>query len=404
MALFTTDEYRSRVSRVRQAMSVAEVDVAIVSEAANMAYLTGYMETAYYHKTFVVISVDEEDPYWIGRATCNAPAARLTSYLPEERLLTYGEEYATHSPDALGTDPGGAPGDAMTFVGEVFEERGWATKTVGVEFASRLFPHSYGLSIRENLPNATFEDITCLVDRCRIVKSPAEIALMREAGVIAERSLKRCLDDIQPGARECDVVANIFQSLVSGTPEFGGFYPEGVLFNVGPRLPAIHGFWTDGPIAPNELINVEMGATRYGYNVGVTRSAVIGKVSPDLERLIDLVHQAFEDMLPVAVAGNTCADLAQAFARRLDENNVRYRPWMGYGIGLGLPSQGWVEPIGIRRTDTTVLEPNMTFHQVPIFWLDEMGGWFLVASETFRITEAGPPELLTSMDRILFHK
>ena len=58
-----------------------------------------------------------------------------------------------------------------------------------------------------------------------IVKSPSEIALMREAGQIANRVMTTAIERLKPGVRECDAVAAVYQAQMSGTPEFGGDYP-----------------------------------------------------------------------------------------------------------------------------------------------------------------------------------
>ena len=86
MALFQTEEYLERIRNTKQRMADDGIDVLIVSDPANMNYLTGYDGWSFYVPQAVVVSLDEAQPVWIGRGM-DANGARHTSFLSDDVFL-----------------------------------------------------------------------------------------------------------------------------------------------------------------------------------------------------------------------------------------------------------------------------------------------------------------------------
>ena len=74
---------------------------------------------------------------------------------------------------------------------------------------------------------------------------------------------------------------------------------------------------------------------------------------------------------------------------------------IGYAVGLGYPPDRGERTVSLRPGNTTVLAPTMCFHMILGMWLDQ---WGYELPGTFRVTEAGPPEILTHFPRRLFVK
>ena len=70
----------------------------------------------------------------------------------------------------------------------------------------------------------------------------------------------------------------------------------------------------------------------------------------------------------------------------------------GYPVGLSYPPDWGERTISLRSTDTTVLEPGMTFHFMPGIWMDD---WGLEITETILITDDGAAERLCDVPREL---
>ena len=77
-AIFSSAEYQRRLEKTRQAMENLGVELLLVSNPANMNYLTGYDGWSYYVHQMVVISLHQASPLWIGREM-DVPGAVATS-------------------------------------------------------------------------------------------------------------------------------------------------------------------------------------------------------------------------------------------------------------------------------------------------------------------------------------
>jgi ectoine hydrolase len=91
--------------------------VLVVSDPANMNYLTGYDGWSFYVPQCVVVSLDADTPLWIGRRM-DVAGARHTTFLPEPHIIGYPENYIQTLADR----------HPMNFVGDMITERGWGNK------------------------------------------------------------------------------------------------------------------------------------------------------------------------------------------------------------------------------------------------------------------------------------
>src|SRR6184192_1957312 len=113
MAAFPSEEYEKRLERTRVKMGEAGVDVLLVTDPANMNYLTGYDAWSFYVPQAVIVPMAEEPPIWVGRGM-DAPSAVITTRLPPERILTYADDYV-ESPTK----------HPMQHIAKVLAENGW---------------------------------------------------------------------------------------------------------------------------------------------------------------------------------------------------------------------------------------------------------------------------------------
>ncbi|MDY7029824.1 MAG: aminopeptidase P family N-terminal domain-containing protein, partial [Spirochaetota bacterium] len=64
MPVFTQEEYQRRVKRTQESMQEKGIDLLIVSQPANMNYLTGYDGWSFYVHQCVLVSLNQEEPMW----------------------------------------------------------------------------------------------------------------------------------------------------------------------------------------------------------------------------------------------------------------------------------------------------------------------------------------------------
>ena len=89
MALFRTEEYLERIRNTKARMAEAGIDVLIVSDPANMNYLTGYDGWSFYVPQAVVVSLDKEQPVWFGRGMKNRRAVRCAHHLRAGKVSAF---------------------------------------------------------------------------------------------------------------------------------------------------------------------------------------------------------------------------------------------------------------------------------------------------------------------------
>jgi Xaa-Pro dipeptidase len=276
----------------------------------------------------------------------------------------------------------------MNVAGEEIQRRGWARRTVGVEMDAYYFTARSFTELKESLPEARIANADLLVNWVRLVKSDAEIALMKEAGKIAERVMQTAIDRLEPGVRECDAVADVYRAQMSGTERFGGDYPSIVpMMPTGEKTSAPHLTWTDAPYENEQMVNLELAACRHRYHCPIARTAYLGKQPPD--KLVSLANHTVEGLdltLDAIRPGMRCEEVEQVWRGHIAKAGLTKESRIGYAMGLNYPPDWGEHTASLRPGDKTVLAPNMTFHMILGMWMDDYG---FECSESFRVTESG---------------
>jgi ectoine hydrolase len=385
---FSRAEYAERLTRVRKAMDVKGIDLLIVSDPSNMAWLTGYDGWSFYVHQCVLVPMTGE-PCWFGRLQDGNGAVR-TVYMDEANILTYPDHYV-QSPDR----------HPMDVLSSQISDRGWDKLPIGVEMDNYYFSAAAFASLLKHLPNAQFQDATALVNWCRAVKSDQELDYMRRAGAIVSKMHQRIFDTIEPGMRKCDLVAEIYDAGIRGTDEYGGDYPAIVpLLPSGSDAAAPHLTWDDKPMKSGEGTFFEIAGCYRRYHAPLSRTVFLGKPSQTFLDADKAVQEGMLAGLEKARAGNTCEDIANAFFAVLEKYDIAKSNRAGYAIGLSYPPDWGERTMSLRPGDETVLQAGMTFHFMTGLWMDD---WGMETTESIAITD-GEPECLADVPRKLMVK
>lgn len=389
MPLFSKDEYGNRLKKTKETMEKLGIDVLLVTDPANMNYLSGYDGWSFYvHQTLVVL-LDEEQPYWIGRAQ-DASGAKHTAFIDTEHIAPYPEDHI-HSDER----------HPMDFVASFLRDKQKEHCRIGIEKDAYYFTAKCAERLEFGLPDASFVDATLLVNRVRIVKSDQEIAYMRQAGLLVSQAMRVAMDSIAVGVRECDVAAKIYHAQISGTPEFGGDYPAIVpLMPRGEMTSAPHITWSDDRYCEGDAVIIELAGCVRRYHAPLARTLVLSPTSPNMSDLAKVVVEGMESALAAVKPGVRLEEVEQAWRNVIEHYGFKKESRLGYSMGLNYPPDWGEHTASIRRGDQTVLEPNMTFHMIPGMWMDDFG---VEISEPFRVTETGY-ELFADVERRLFIK
>ena len=120
MAYFTAAEYAARLSATRSAMQARDIDLLLITDPSNMAWLTGYDGWSFYVHQAVLVSQSGE-PVWWGRAM-DALGALRTVIMSDDNVVGYEDSYV-QNPDK----------HPMQTLAALVLERGGNAKSIGVE-------------------------------------------------------------------------------------------------------------------------------------------------------------------------------------------------------------------------------------------------------------------------------
>jgi len=380
---FAKSEYDARLAKVRAQMAERGLDALVIGDPNNHNWLTGYDAWSFYTPQIVLVQHDV-DPIWMGRKM-DAGAAKLTSYMTEDHVRPYPEDCVQRA----GTHP-------MEVVGGYLSEMGLDWKVIGYESDTYFFTPKAVACLQTALPNANWVDADLLVNWCRTVKSDAEIAVMREAAMIAEGAMRVAYETIEPGMRQCDLVARVLAQQVGGSDHLSGDATAlSPLVLAGEAAMTAHPMWTGEAFEAGQTVALELGGARKRYNAGLARTLQLGGGTQALFDTAKAVEEGLEAVLSVMKPGVIAHDVHRAWQDVLDQYGLTKDSRIGYGIGVGYGPDWGEHTVSLRPQETTVLEENMTIHVMLGMWMDD---WGMEMSETTRVTATGV-ECLTNFPR-----
>ena len=389
MLYFETSEYMQRLNETKKSMEEKGIEVLIVTDPANMNYISGFDGWSFYVHQCLIIMIDQDEPIWVGRGQ-DGNAARLTSWLSEENIYPYTDDYV-HS---LIKHP-------MNFVADILKEKGYGNKIIATEMDTYYFTAKCQETLVSDLPNARFVDGNNLVNWVKLIKSDKEIEYIKKAAVIVEKTMQKAFDSINVGVRQNEVAANVYHAQIYGTEEYGGDYTSiAPLLPAGVRTSTPHLSWTDEPYKDGDTILVEIAGNYRRYHCPLSRTVILGDAPQKVRDLAEVVVQGIHDTLEIIKPGIFCEDIERAWAKSISKSGFIKDSRVGYSFGLNYPPDWGERTVSLRPGDKTVLKPNMTLHFMPGIWLDDCG---VDISEPIRITETGV-ELLTHYPRKLLIK
>ena len=373
--LFSKDEYKQRLKKVQASMQEKGIELLISQDTNNMNYLTGYDAWSFYYAQCVIVHVNSDEPLCFVRAQ-DAGGAFIKTYLKKENIIIYDEKYIHVWPIH--------PYDRLV---DLIKERKWDNLSIGVEMDSHYYTAYCHQKLLNGLPNAKIKDSERLVNWVRLVKSDAEIKLMNIASQITVLGMKTAFEVINPGVRQCDAVAKIYSTLISGTKNHGGDYSSIVpLLPTGKGTSASHLTWSDDEFAQGEASIIEISGVYKKYHCPMARTVLLGK--PDQKKIDTMkkTREALEAGIDATKPGNTADDVAQAFWKVLDIYGIEKKSRTGYSIGIGYPPDWGEHTLNIQKGDKTILEKNVCFHMIAVM---QFGDWGVESSESIRVSENG---------------
>jgi ectoine hydrolase len=383
---FQTPEYQARIATVRAAMSRRGLDLLVVSDPSNMAWLSGYDGWSFYVHQAVILPMAGE-PIWWGRGMDAAGAARTVFMTGADSIRSYADIYV-QNPDQ----------HPMEDLARVIADLG--AKRIGVEMDNYYYSAKAHAVLAERL-SGEIVDATALVNWQRLVKSDTEIAYIRQAAAIVERMHREMLEQAEPGMPKHHLIAEIYRTGIRGVAEAWGDYPAIVpMAPSGMDATAPHLTWDDQPLRTGEPTFFELAGVHRRYHAPQSRTLFFGEPPAKYRRAEEAVLEATRAAMDVLRPGALCEDVAAAFNGTLARFGFTKDSRCGYPIGLSYPPDWGERTASFRAGDKTELKAGMVFHFMPALWLDDGG---IEITEPVLITADGADHL-TETPRELFVK
>ena len=386
---FSAAEYDRRLTKTRAVMATRGLDVLIVTDPSNQAWLTGYDGWSFYVHQAVILPITG-CPVWWGRGQ-DANGALRTVDTTRTDVQGYPDNYVQSTER-----------HPMQHLAAMLSDLGHSGARIGVEMENYYYSAKAHAVLVTALPGALIEDATALVNWQRAVKSEEELDFMRRAARITEKIQRYAIDKAAPGLRKNELAAGILHEGILGVGEDWGDYPAIVpLLPSGSDAAAPHLTWDGRPMVSGEATFFELSGCYRRYHVPCSRTVFLGTPPDWMRRAEAALIEGLEAGLDAARAGNRACDIANALGAAMDKAGITRGARAGYPIGLSYPPDWGERTISIREEDQTVLEPGMTFHFMPGIWQDN---WGLEITEPIRITDTGPAACFCDLPRELIVK
>jgi Xaa-Pro dipeptidase len=234
-----------------------------------------------------------------------------------------------------------------------------------------------------------------LIRACRMIKSPAELALMQAANNVTIAALRYTHGRVEVGMQGSD----IFAMMVSATQALGGAHEFSlVLLNEASAFP--HGSIKPQQVRAGSVVLIDTGCSVHGYQSDISRSWVFGSASPRQRELWDTVKRGQELAQQTAKLGTPVGGIDRAvrtFYEQKGWSKDYGLPGLSHRTGHGIGMEVHEAPYLVRN-DTTPLAAGMCFSDEPGLYVP--GEFGIRLEDCWYMTEAGP-KLFTPLAKSL---
>ena len=356
-------ERLARLAKARALMRQHGIGAIIVESGASLDYFTGVQWSRSERLTAAIIPV-AGDPIIVTPFFERPSVAESLGVPAEVRVWQEDEE-------------------PLALVADFLRQRGVADRPIGFEETNRFFILD---RLHQSLPGANVVSANPVVRASRMIKSPADLALMQSAADIMIAAYRSVGPRISAGMTPADIGAMI-DSAVSAL----GATPEFALVLIGEASAYPHGSHQPQIVAPGEIVLLDCGCSVHGYQSDISRSFVFGakpsaeqrKVWMQMRRGQDIAFAAAKIGAPAGSVDDAVRNAYESwgYGPRYALPGTSHRT--GHGIGMEVH-----EPVNLVHGEMTPLAPGMCFSNEPGIYLP--GKFGVRLEDCFHMTAAGP--------------
>ena len=357
----TDDERRARLEKARRLMAETGVGAIYLEGGSSLFYFTG-VRWGLSERPFVAVIPAKGELAWVCPAFEEARA---------RELIRFGTDVRTWQEDA----------SPYRLIAQILKDRGVATGRVGVEERLRFFVLN---GVKKETPALDYVDATPITAGCRMIKSPAEIALMQRASDMTIAAYKAGLATLREGMTQDDLRNNIYAAYRAI-----GAQGADVAVSFGKYTAFPHGSITPQKLREGDVVQIDDGCNVDGYQSDITRTTVFGKPTQRQIDIWNLEKRAQAAAFAAAKPGVAC-EAVDAAARKVITDagfGPDYKvPGLPHrtGHGIGLDGHEWTNFV---RGNKTPLQPGMCFSDEPMIAI--YGEFGIRLEDCLHITETG---------------
>ncbi len=258
--------------------------------------------------------------------------------------------------------------------------------TVGITGLA-VFPAPVYDALRAAHPGIAFDDAGPVLDAIKLVKSDAEIALMREASRISDAGMRAGMSLVAAGVLEVEVAAAAEYAIRRAGAELA----FATVMGAGPRTADATFFPQRRAMEAGEYVILDCGARVEGYHGDMCRTVIVGPPSPEQRHVLEAVERCVGAAIDAARPGATVRDVHEAARRSVTEAGYG-DGWWGYYMPHGAGTGQHEIPAGLDDGDL-VLVPGMVMCIEPGVTLPGVGG--VILEQMVAIGETGAETLNT---------
>jgi len=393
------DEWSRRAAELQVRLAGSGMAGCLITQNVGIYYYTGSMQTGY-----VFVPSTGEPTYYVRRSFARALEEARMRTVELRSLRGFGDQLKEDYPDAFAPGPDGA------------------ASVVGADLD--VMPAQLYLKLGEAIPAARLHDASALLRHARSVKSEYEIGRIAHAAEAVAAALDEGLAALKPGMTELELMS-VIENGIRGRGHIGlmrmrGYNQEIMTGIVAAGEAAAEPSYFDGPaggrglsaaspkgvsrrpIGRDEPILIDIGCCIDGYVIDQTRTAVIGKLRPELGaayRVSESILRAAEKVLRPGETPERAYLLALDMAKEagLADHFMGYGKdqvkFLGHGIGLEIDewpvlAKGFREPFVPGMT--IAVEPKFTFPGLGVVGIENT---YLIAEDGCRPLTSSPEGL-----------
>jgi Xaa-Pro dipeptidase len=355
-------ERLARLARAQQLMQRHGIGAVLVESGPSLDYYTGIQWWRSERLTGIVIPAQGEPiivtPFF------ERPTIQEMLGVPAE-IRTWDED-----------------DEPLKLVADFLRERKVAGAPIAFEETNRFFLKD---RLQQQLPSVPIFSANPVVRAQRMIKSPAELALMQTANTIMLAALRYAGDRTRVGMTPAEIDAMI----ASVHKQMSSTYDGGLIL-IGEASAYPHGSKQPHVVQEGDIVLLDCTSSVHGYQADITRTFVVGKPTAEQRKLWDQVHRGQQIAISAAKVGAPAGSVDDAVRRA-------YESW-GFGPGYRLPGLSHRtghgigmevhEPINLVHGEMTPLAPGMCFSDEPGLYVP--GKFGVRLEDCWHMTANGP--------------